>query len=853
MSQPDLDIPTTDDGRARITRGAAWMILSIGLEGALNYAYAIVATRLLSAPEYTVFAAGQALLLIVGTASGTSIPWVLSRSLAQAGSDRRVRTQAVQFAIAANLAFSALAATIVWVVARSFANASTAVVIAGGMALMFVASTVWGYLNGDQRFTTVAGTRVAEVLGKVAVGVTLMALGLGAFGGLAGFAIGSGIVLAAGLVYMRAELGRPGRLAMGRALLRATAGTTLIQGTLAIVTSADVVLIAVMDIPKEQAATYQVAMLLGRVPLFVAGAVALAVFPSLAARPRAMQPLVASSMRLLRSLIVPVALVIATVPAPVLLFVFGQEYRGVAPLVPLAACTGALGGLVTMLATYLQADERFLGAGRVLLGGALLQAAAIWSGWQVAGVMGVAWGVLLTALAIALALLADGIRAWPSSFLPRFSEVAGWTVAGTSLLLARGKPALWVALVTVLGLFVAWRAFSARPGPEAGQRVERRRATILHLGFEDFRRPGAGGGSVRTHEINRRLASGFEVTVVAAKFPGWRDRVEDGVRYVHVGMDLGYFAGLVTYFIALPSAVRRIEHDLVVEDFGAPISSALVPLYAKAPCVAVVQWLWAREKAAQYHLPFHWFERTGVRLHHRMITPADDLAGTLRAANPTAEVHVIPNGVDSASFDVVQPRRPVALFLGRLEMDQKGLDVLLDAFAMVADQIPARLELAGDGRDRAALEARCRRLGIAERVDFLGRVDGPAKLALLASAQLVCMPSRRETFGMVAMEALACGTPVLATDIDNLRHLVRSGTGRLVPVEDPLAYAAVLLELLRSPQTCRELGAKGREFARGFDWDRIARQQELVYRRALVLTGDRARRSLLKDDARSSL
>jgi len=852
MSQPAVDTPTTDDGRARITRGAAWIILSIGLEGVLNYAFAIVATRLLSASEYTVFAAGQALLLIVGSASGTSIPWVLSRSLARAGGDQRVRAQAVRFAIAANLVFAALAATIVWIVARSFADTSTAVLIAVAMALMFVASTVWGYLNGDQRFRTVAGTRVAEVLGKVATGVTLMVLGLGALGGLAGFAIGSGIVLTAGLIYMRADLGRPGRLAMGRALLRATAGTTLIQGALAVVTSADVILVAVLDIPKGQAATYQVAMLLGRVPLFVASAVALAVFPNLAARPQAMQPLVASSMRLLQTLMVPVALVIATVPAPLLLLVFGQEYRGVARLVPLAACTGALGGLVAMLATYLQADDRFLRGGLILLGGAGLQAAAIWSGWRVGGVIGVAWGVLLTALAIALALLAPVVRAWPGSFRPRLSEVAGWSVAGACLLLARGRPALWIALVTVLGLLVAWRAFSARPDPETGQPVGRR-PRILHLGFEDFRRPGAGGGSIRTHEVNRRLASALDVTVVAAKFPGWRDRVEDGVRYVHVGLDLGYFASLVTYFIALPRAVRRFKHDLVVEDFGAPISSALVPLYAKAPCVAVVQWLWAREKARQYHLPFHWFERAGVRLHDRMITPSDDLAGTLRAANSTAEVHVIPNGVDAASFDVVQPRRPVALYLGRLEADQKGLDVLLDAFAEVADQTPARLEIAGEGRDRTTLEAYCRHLGIANRVDFLGRMDGPAKLALLASAQLVCMPSRRETFGMVAVEALACGTPVLATDIDNLRHLVRPDTGRLVPAEDPVVYAAVLLELLRSPRTCGELGTRGREFARGFDWDQIAGQQALVYRRALALAGRRVERSPLKDDTRSWL
>ena len=829
-----------DDSRARMTRGTAWMVLSIGLEGALNYAYALVATRLLGAGQYTVFAAGQALLLIVGTASGTSIPWVLSRTLARAGADRLARAQAVQFAVTANLAFAAVAAGVVWAVAHSFADTPTVAMIAVGMALMFAASTVWGYLNGDQRFRTHAATRIAEVTGKIAVGVALMALGLGALGGLAGFAAGSAVVVAAGIVYMRAELRPARRITADRTLLRATGGTTLIQAALAVVTSADVILVAALAIPGPDAASYQVAMLLGRIPLFLTGAVALAVFPALAAkaaRPATMRPLVASSQRLMRSLVVPAAVVIATVPAPLPLLVFGGEYRGVAPLIPLAACTGALGGLVTMLATYLQAAERFRRAGLTLVGGALAQAAAIWAGWQLGGILGVAWGVLVTALALALALLVPAARAWPGSFQPSWAELGGWAAGCAVLLAVREVPWLWVVLAAAIGLLAAGRAFAARHAPEAEAAPApgaEGRPRVLHLAFEDVRRPGSGGGSLRTHEINRRLARDFDLTVVSAKFPGWQDRVESGVRHLHVGLDLGYFGSLLTYFMALPGVVRRLDYDLVVEDFGAPISSMLVPLYAKAPCVAVVQWLWARQKSRQYHLPFHWFERAGVRLHRRMITPADDLAAKLRADNPAAEVHVVPNGVEAASFTVDRPRRHVALFVGRLETGQKGLDVLLRAFAAVADRTGAKLEIAGDGRDQTALQARARALGIADRVDFLGRVDGDAKLALLASAQLVCMPSRRETFGIVALEALACGTPVLASDTDNLRHVVPPGTGRQVPVGDPATYAAALLELLEDPATCLELGRRGRAFARGFDWDRIAARQAAVYRAAVA-------------------
>jgi glycosyltransferase involved in cell wall biosynthesis len=355
---------------------------------------------------------------------------------------------------------------------------------------------------------------------------------------------------------------------------------------------------------------------------------------------------------------------------------------------------------------------------------------------------------------------------------------------------------------------------------------------ILHLGFEDPRRPGSGGGSVRTREVNRRLAARHQVTVVTAKFPGWSDRVEDGVRWLHAGVEAGYVGSVASYFLALPWLARRLDYDLLVEDFGAPISSALAPLWSRAPCVAMVQWLFAREMARKYHLPVHLLERAGVRAHRRMIALSADLAGRLRAANPAAEVEVIPEGVDPGAFRALAPRRPAAVYLGRLDIDQKGLDCLLDAFAVAARSTDARLVIAGDGRDREPLVERCRRLGIRERVDFAGRVEGAAKFELLASARVVCMPSRYEAFGMVAAEALACATPVLAFDIDCLREVVPAFAGRLVPVGDVGAYARALVDLLDHPETCLAMGQRGRRFARRFDWDEIAERQERVYLRA---------------------
>lgn len=160
---------------------------------------------------------------------------------------------------------------------------------------------------------------------------------------------------------------------------------------------------------------------------------------------------------------------------------------------------------------------------------------------------------------------------------------------------------------------------------------------------------------------------------------------------------------------------------------------------------------------------------------------------------------------------------PVFVGAGRL-VPAKGFDILVRAFAMVHDAVPrARLLLLGDGPERPALEALVRDLGVAETVHLPGVVENP--FAYFARATAMLMTSRREGFGNVLIEAMACGAPVVAADCPfGPRLIVEDGAaGLLVPPEDPAAVAEAMRRVLDRPEEIAPLRARGRERAAEFE------------------------------------
>ncbi|MGE3376467.1 MAG: glycosyltransferase [Vicinamibacteria bacterium] len=190
--------------------------------------------------------------------------------------------------------------------------------------------------------------------------------------------------------------------------------------------------------------------------------------------------------------------------------------------------------------------------------------------------------------------------------------------------------------------------------------------------------------------------------------------------------------------------------------------------------------------------------------------------------------------VDEVRSELVSADERLVLYAGRLDAE-KGLGVLADAALLLRDTCPhLRLAIAGTGVLEPALREALAPLG--PRVQFLGYVSGPRLAALYRAADVVCVPSLYEPFGLVALEGMLAGTPVVASSCGGLAEIVRhEEDGLLVPPGDALALATAVSRLARDPETARALGQAAAARAREvFSWERIAAESRGAYAQALA-------------------
>jgi glycogen(starch) synthase len=239
------------------------------------------------------------------------------------------------------------------------------------------------------------------------------------------------------------------------------------------------------------------------------------------------------------------------------------------------------------------------------------------------------------------------------------------------------------------------------------------------------------------------------------------------------------------------------------------------------------------------------FQRSAVlrRTWRQLLTAADVVTGcsgqvvdeAISAFGPALadKARVVRNGTDLVAVRSAAPERrdrPYLLGIGRF-VPQKGFDVLIDAFARIAAAHPdLDLVLAGEGPERAAFEARARNTGLGERIVFLGGVPAERAFALFRGAAGFVLSSRHEPQGIVVVEAMAAGAPVVATRVGGVPETVVDGrNGLLVDGGDAVSMAAGLQDLLEHPDAAAARAAQAARDVEAYDWSRITDQYQECY------------------------
>ncbi|MFJ3583223.1 hypothetical protein ACIPPS_13460 [Streptomyces sp. NPDC090127] len=401
-------VPAPDEVTA--VHGARWIATAAVTVGVVNYVYALALTRLLDVGSYATFAAGQGLIVCTAAVAVVTVPWMLAQALARTRSDAE-RGEAIRFAVVTAIVGGVLAATVVGAVAHQFAGLGTTLVIGASTLLIYVTRVCVGWLQGTERLRTLASLTVVEAVLKLGIGLFLVtALDLGATGALAAF----GIAVAPFTLFLprryRSTRRRPWLAATGnRELWRRAVGVASLQGVIALMAALDVVLVAMLPTDRSDAASYQAAVMLGRVPLFLAGAVSIAFLPALSRR-RAGTPLATRAMGMYLTVALPLAVVAATAPGGVLTTVFPDEYTRMSTLMACTAVAGLALGALSLLVTFSQAVNDY-GVLRPLLVGLVCYVTGLSAGWAAGGVLGMAIGGMCgTGVALGVLLVREAGR-----------------------------------------------------------------------------------------------------------------------------------------------------------------------------------------------------------------------------------------------------------------------------------------------------------------------------------------------------------------------------------------------------------------------------------------------------------
>ncbi|HSA83530.1 MAG TPA: glycosyltransferase [Patescibacteria group bacterium] len=348
---------------------------------------------------------------------------------------------------------------------------------------------------------------------------------------------------------------------------------------------------------------------------------------------------------------------------------------------------------------------------------------------------------------------------------------------------------------------------------------------ILIFNWRDTKHRWAGGAEVYVQEIaSRWVKEGHSVTLFCGNDShSPRNQVIDGVKIVRRGGFMTvYFWAAVYYLFKF-----RNKYDVIVDaENGIPF---LTPLYVKKPIFLLIHHV--HQEVFRNHLifplsviasfiesklmPYLYKNRTIITVSE------SSKKEIIKLGFKEEQIHVIHPGINNDLFYKTEKAKvPTFVYLGRLQ-PYKNVDVLIKAFNKIAQDFrSAKLLIAGSGESASDIKKLVQRFNLEKRVTFLGKVTEEEKIKLLGYAWAAVQPSQVEGWGITVIEANACGTPVIASNVNGLRDsIVADKTGILVGLKNTDQFADAMLSVITNAALRDNLSNEAHIWSQHFNWD----------------------------------
>jgi glycosyltransferase involved in cell wall biosynthesis len=320
--------------------------------------------------------------------------------------------------------------------------------------------------------------------------------------------------------------------------------------------------------------------------------------------------------------------------------------------------------------------------------------------------------------------------------------------------------------------------------------------------------------------------------IITGLIPGKRSKVSEILRLFKLLV--------VTIVVAL-----KLKYDIIYvhnQDFENVFFAFLAKIVSRKPMVIVVHYISSDNARSKKHLstlPIRYFKdllwKIILRNADALITVSRYVAmQTISRIKPESrKIYMCGNGVDIYRFKPLNlPKIYDATFLGRIDFNQKGVDILLKAWALVRSKDPnAKLIIIGGGteEDYYKLKLMINKLSLTDNVIVTKFVSDTDLLKLLNESKVFVFPSRFEGFGLAPLEAMACGLPCILSNIPVFKELYGS-IAIFVEPNDYKALANQIVEILREEKLREDISTRSREYAEKFQWDNVAKCETMIFK-----------------------